>query len=281
MGIARADDAARRAFADLPSTAARVDVLEGVLTDFWSDAPPRARGRLRAERLRVAGEWRRFPAEVFLFVSGSLLRSARRPGRPRPPGRSPPPGGPAGIYPRRRAPVPPLSPLGEERAPHPACRADHVVRPVVPESLSPRPPAAGGLSRRGVRSQRPRPARCAAPGANVAARSGHGRELPARRALPSARGLRPARRSCRGPGPRGPAPRRIGGKRRRGPAHLIVPFRSWAARIPQRFGRDSSSRCFSRPGFSNVRLPRHRRSGSPPWFSSWSTRVRSTRSARS
>ena len=72
MGIARADDAARRAFADLPSTAARVDVLEGVLTDFWSDAPPRARGRLRAERLRVAGKWRGFPAEVFLFVSGSL-----------------------------------------------------------------------------------------------------------------------------------------------------------------------------------------------------------------
>ncbi len=70
--IARADDAGRRAFADLPSTAARVDVLEGVLTDFWSDAPPRARGRLRAERLQVAGKWRPFPAEVFLFVSGSL-----------------------------------------------------------------------------------------------------------------------------------------------------------------------------------------------------------------
>ncbi|HEY6065810.1 MAG TPA: ComEC/Rec2 family competence protein [Thermoanaerobaculia bacterium] len=41
-----------------------------MLTDFWSDAPPRARGRLRAERLFVAGRWRPFPAEVFLFVSG-------------------------------------------------------------------------------------------------------------------------------------------------------------------------------------------------------------------
>jgi competence protein ComEC len=70
--IARADQAAQEAFADLPSTAERVDVVEGVLTDFWSDVPPRARGRLRAERLRVSGGWRPFPAEVFLFVSGSL-----------------------------------------------------------------------------------------------------------------------------------------------------------------------------------------------------------------
>ncbi|HZI66341.1 MAG TPA: DNA internalization-related competence protein ComEC/Rec2 [Thermoanaerobaculia bacterium] len=42
-----------------------------MLTDFWSDAPPRARGRLSAERLRVDGVWHAFPAEVFLFVSGA------------------------------------------------------------------------------------------------------------------------------------------------------------------------------------------------------------------
>jgi competence protein ComEC len=80
IGIARADEAAQQAFANLPSTAERVDLVEGVLTDFWSDAPPRARGRLRAERLRVSGKWRPFPAEVFLFVSGSLPpeRSADR-----------------------------------------------------------------------------------------------------------------------------------------------------------------------------------------------------------
>jgi len=43
-----------------------------VLTDFWSGAPPRARGLLKAERLRVAGRWRPFPAEIFLFVSGAM-----------------------------------------------------------------------------------------------------------------------------------------------------------------------------------------------------------------
>jgi competence protein ComEC len=42
-----------------------------VLTDFWSGSPPRARGRLSAARLRVGGEWRDFPAEVFVFVSGA------------------------------------------------------------------------------------------------------------------------------------------------------------------------------------------------------------------
>jgi competence protein ComEC len=72
IAIARAEEAARSAFAMLSSSAERVDRVEGVLTDFWSDAPPRARGRLRAERLWVAGEWRPFPAEVFLFVSGAV-----------------------------------------------------------------------------------------------------------------------------------------------------------------------------------------------------------------
>lgn len=72
FSIARADRAAQETFAALPSRANRVDVVEGVLSDFWSDAPPRGRGRLRAERLRVSGRWRPFPAEVFLFVSGTV-----------------------------------------------------------------------------------------------------------------------------------------------------------------------------------------------------------------
>lgn len=71
LAIARPSEAARRAFAGLPANPDRADRVEGVLVDFWSDAPPRARGRLRAERLRVAREWRPFPAEVFLFVSGA------------------------------------------------------------------------------------------------------------------------------------------------------------------------------------------------------------------
>ena len=51
-----------------------------MLTDFWSGSPPRARGRLAAERLRVHGRWREFPAEVFVFVSGeaSIERAAGR-----------------------------------------------------------------------------------------------------------------------------------------------------------------------------------------------------------
>ena len=72
VGIARADRAARDSYRLLPSSGERVDCVEGVLADFWSDAPPRARGRLRAERLLVGGQWRPFPAEVFLFVSGSV-----------------------------------------------------------------------------------------------------------------------------------------------------------------------------------------------------------------
>lgn len=44
--------------------------VEGVLEDFWTGAPPRARSRLRAERLYAGGAWRDFPAEVWIFVSG-------------------------------------------------------------------------------------------------------------------------------------------------------------------------------------------------------------------
>jgi competence protein ComEC len=72
FAISRADRSAQETFSALPSRADRVDVVEGVLADFWSDAPPRSRGRLRAERLRVSGRWKPFPAEVFLFVAGSL-----------------------------------------------------------------------------------------------------------------------------------------------------------------------------------------------------------------
>ena len=72
IGIAREDRAARAAFISLPANAERADRVEGVLTEFWSDAPPRSRGRLRAERLRISGRWRPFPAEVFLFVSGAI-----------------------------------------------------------------------------------------------------------------------------------------------------------------------------------------------------------------
>ncbi len=61
---------AQQAFAALPSSPDRVDRVEGVLLDFWTGAPPRAHGRLRAERLWDGRAWRRFPADVFLFVSG-------------------------------------------------------------------------------------------------------------------------------------------------------------------------------------------------------------------
>ncbi len=71
VAIARPEEAASAAFGRLGSGIDRADRIEGVLTDFWSDSPPRARGRLSAERLRVGGEWRDFRAEVFLFVSGT------------------------------------------------------------------------------------------------------------------------------------------------------------------------------------------------------------------
>ena len=44
--------------------------LEGVLADFWTGSPPRARSMLRAERVEAGGVWRGFPAEVVVFVSG-------------------------------------------------------------------------------------------------------------------------------------------------------------------------------------------------------------------
>lgn len=72
VSIACPEEVAHSAFVALPQGAERADRIEGVLVDFWSDAPPRARGRLKAQRLQVGGTWRPFPAEVFLFVSGAI-----------------------------------------------------------------------------------------------------------------------------------------------------------------------------------------------------------------
>lgn len=74
---------------DLPSDPDRVDHVEGVLTDFWSGQPPRARTRMRAERILVEGRWRPFPAEVFVFAAGELSadRAADRGDRVRVSGR--------------------------------------------------------------------------------------------------------------------------------------------------------------------------------------------------
>lgn len=68
--IARPAARAEAVWRVLPTDAQGAARIEGVLADFWSGAPPRARTRLRAERLRVAGEWVDFPAELFVFVSG-------------------------------------------------------------------------------------------------------------------------------------------------------------------------------------------------------------------
>ena len=72
-GAARIAAPAREAesiWRTLPDDRERVYHVEGVLADFWSGEPPRARSRLRVERLLTGGGWRRFPADVFLFVSG-------------------------------------------------------------------------------------------------------------------------------------------------------------------------------------------------------------------
>ena len=72
-GAARIAAPAREAEAvwrTLPDDRERVYHVQGVLADFWSGEPPRARTRLRVERILTGGGWRRFPAEVFLFVSG-------------------------------------------------------------------------------------------------------------------------------------------------------------------------------------------------------------------
>jgi len=73
LAIARPAERAADVWQRLPAGMERVEHLEGVLTDFWSGAPPRARSRLRAERIRVGGRWVPFPAELFVFVSGEKL----------------------------------------------------------------------------------------------------------------------------------------------------------------------------------------------------------------
>ena len=68
--IAVRADAARDAFAGMPAASRQAAVLEGVLTDFWSGQPPRARTSLHAEEILLEGAWIPFPAEVVVFVSG-------------------------------------------------------------------------------------------------------------------------------------------------------------------------------------------------------------------
>ena len=62
----QAEDAFRTAAAG----GAFSDSVEGVLDDFWSGAPPRARTTLRARRVRAAEGWIPFPAEVVVYLSG-------------------------------------------------------------------------------------------------------------------------------------------------------------------------------------------------------------------
>ncbi|HEY4231780.1 MAG TPA: ComEC/Rec2 family competence protein [Thermoanaerobaculia bacterium] len=62
----QAEDAFRRAGAG----GAFSDAVEGVLDDFWSGEPPRARTTLRARRIRAAEGWIPFRAEVVVYLSG-------------------------------------------------------------------------------------------------------------------------------------------------------------------------------------------------------------------
>jgi competence protein ComEC len=61
---------ARETFRVLSPGADEAVRLEGVLVDFWSGLPPRARSRLRTERIESEGAWRVFPADVTVFLSG-------------------------------------------------------------------------------------------------------------------------------------------------------------------------------------------------------------------
>jgi competence protein ComEC len=68
--VARPAELAIEAFRRLPEAARTATVVEGVLTDFWSNGPLSARTTLRAERLAWSGGAAPFPAEVVVFVSG-------------------------------------------------------------------------------------------------------------------------------------------------------------------------------------------------------------------
>jgi competence protein ComEC len=63
-------DQARGVFLRTARGGSSADVVEGVLADFWSGQPPRARTTLLARRLLGAGGWVPFQAEVVVFVSG-------------------------------------------------------------------------------------------------------------------------------------------------------------------------------------------------------------------
>ncbi|MEP6993204.1 MAG: DNA internalization-related competence protein ComEC/Rec2 [Acidobacteriota bacterium] len=71
---------ARNAFRHAAGSGTSNAAVEGVITDFWSGEPPRARTTLRAERLRGPEGWVPFPANVVVFLSGesSILSVADR-----------------------------------------------------------------------------------------------------------------------------------------------------------------------------------------------------------
>ena len=75
--IARPATEARETFRALPEGADAVVRLEGVLVDFWSGLPPRARSRsARGAAPGSEGGWRVFPADV-----SSSCRARRPPER--------------------------------------------------------------------------------------------------------------------------------------------------------------------------------------------------------
>jgi len=61
---------ARAVFSQLPRDGAFAVDVEGVLGDFWSGEPPRARTVLRAERVRGPTGWGPFRAEMVVYLSG-------------------------------------------------------------------------------------------------------------------------------------------------------------------------------------------------------------------
>jgi competence protein ComEC len=80
LRIAEPAERARAAFASLDPTARAAVSLEGVLADFWSGQPPRARSTLSGIRLGSEAAGESFPAEVVIFVSGegSVIAAADR-----------------------------------------------------------------------------------------------------------------------------------------------------------------------------------------------------------
>jgi competence protein ComEC len=70
LRIAAPAQSAVRSAASLGAEDRGATRIEGVLEEFWTGAPPRARSRLRAERLYSGGAWREFRAEVWVFASG-------------------------------------------------------------------------------------------------------------------------------------------------------------------------------------------------------------------